>query len=300
MEFILKLYRAYFKILSSISPDLAARSAINLFQKPRQLKRKKREQKFYDNATSHTIIWNDDVITYFSKGDAKNPLVILSHGWESNAGSMGGIADLLVDQGYYCIILEHPAHGVNMQKKTNIILAENAYQTVLKDLNPQKPFSVIGHSFGSAVSSLTFSQNNYELDHLILLASPNKIKDIFYDYKRIIGLPDKAYSKMLKIIQKEFKGGKEILEMSVADSVNRINIKKLTLIHDRKDKIVPIISSVDIKNNAQMPSELIDLERLGHYRMLWNDEVFTHVLGVLQTEPLGHEDLLEKNNELIS
>jgi pimeloyl-ACP methyl ester carboxylesterase len=82
--------------------------------------------------------------------------------------------------------------------------------------------------------------------------------------------------------------------------VNRINIKKLTLIHDRKDKIVPIISSVDIKNNAQMPSELIDLERLGHYRMLWNDEVFTHVLGVLQTEPLGHEDLLEKNNELIS
>ena len=48
--------------------------------------------------------------------------------------------------------------------------------------------------------------------------------------------------------------------------------------HDRYDKVLPYRHSIEV-NNAIENAQLITLEKVGHYKMLWNDEVINRCVG---------------------
>jgi pimeloyl-ACP methyl ester carboxylesterase len=66
--------------------------------------------------------------------------------------------------------------------------------------------------------------------------------------------------------------GEPVANIAVASKIQRVNYQHLLLIHDRKDKVIPFEFSATV-HQAAPQSELMEFEKIGHYRMLWNDEV---------------------------
>ena len=90
-----------------------------------------------------------------------NNLVFLLHGWESNPGSLSKIAYSLSENNYRVISFNLPGHRGYKSNYTNLFECKEAFKSVIKHINPKTPFNVVAHSFGSAVTTYTFSKEKY-------------------------------------------------------------------------------------------------------------------------------------------
>ena len=117
---MMKLIQLYFKTFSRFAPELVGKQAFNLFQKTREKSIRPNENRFYNMSRHFKVSHHIEEIDCYEMGSPDNPMVLLVHGWDSNAGSMGGIAFELVEQGYFVVAFNLPAHGFSKLKKANI------------------------------------------------------------------------------------------------------------------------------------------------------------------------------------
>jgi pimeloyl-ACP methyl ester carboxylesterase len=285
---ILVMLRSYFALLSFIWPARAGLKAFYLFQKTRRLPVRKAERDFFEQAEFYELAHPRENIPVYEMGDRNGKLVILVHGWESHAGSMGALAVALAAEGNRVVLLDLPAHGRSRLVRTNLRDCREALRALIFHLRPVQPFSIVTHSFGSAVASFALADSRYQVDTFIMLTSPNRLIDIFRDFARLIGLGKSAFEYVLRRAD-------EILQESVRlarveDKVARIPLRKLVVIHDRYDKIIPYANATAIAG-ALPEAELITLENAGHYRMLWNQEVINTVTMRIAATESVHEPL---------
>ncbi|NOQ74487.1 MAG: alpha/beta fold hydrolase [Crocinitomix sp.] len=270
--------KIYFGVLSFVAPSRAAKKSFDLFQKVRKKDIRPREASFFKSARHFQVeaILDQnkvDQIDCYELGDPKQDLVVLVHGWDSNAGSMSQIANKLVEEGKRVVLFNLPGHAFSVHHSTNLLECKNAVTAVLNHLKPMSGFSVVSHSFGSAVVAYALSKNNYELDKLIFLTNPNRVEHIFKDFKNFIGLNNRAYLALLKLTQDKL--GEPIHAVSVAANLTGVNYQKLLLIHDKNDKVLDYSNSLEVKD-GNPKAELLTFENIGHYKMLWNKEVINN------------------------
>jgi pimeloyl-ACP methyl ester carboxylesterase len=274
MYLYLFFVRLYFRVGSVVWPAHAALKAFQVFQRTRKLPVKKVERQFYNEARKFEVVHPRENIRAYESGNPQGKLVLLIHGWESNAGSMGAIANALADDGFRVIALDLPAHGCSTLTHTNLRECREAVRALIYQLRPVEPFAVVAHSFGSAVATYALSGSRYVVDHFIMLTTPNRLIDIFDTFKTRIALGNKAYERMLDhafTILNE-----PVREISVEQKALDVNYRKLILIHDVNDKVIPFAWSQRLVH--KLPNtELVTLAQTGHYRMLWNPEVINHV-----------------------
>jgi pimeloyl-ACP methyl ester carboxylesterase len=268
--FLFHLIRLYFRMLSVISPAAAGAKAFKLFQRTRKLPFKKAEEVFYKNARHFRVVHPSENIHAYELGNVDGDLVLLVHGWESNAGSMSAIANTLAQQGYHVVALDLPAHGNSLLTHTNLRECTEALRALIYQLRPVKPFSVVSHSFGSAVTAMALAGSRYEIENWIMLTSPNKLIDVFDDFKKQIALGSNAYYELLQqtyLILKE-----PVEEVTVERKAVQVRYKNLTIIHDVHDKVLPFNNAVRL-SKVLRNAELYKLKNAGHYRMLYNEGV---------------------------
>ncbi|MCG8576316.1 MAG: alpha/beta hydrolase [Flavobacteriales bacterium] len=275
----LALIRTYFGFTSLVDPTTAAYKSFKLFQKVKIKKVRKREEVFYDTISVTEIPYHKEPIRLYETGNPEGDLVLLIHGWESNAGSMSQIGNELAQIGKRVVSFDLPGHAYYESASTNLLECKEAMMTVLNHLNPQKPFSTISHSFGSAVTAFCLAEADYEVDKMIFLTGPNKVENVFNEFKEVIGLGGKAYKKLLEITHDKL--GQPIENISIQRNLKKINYRKLLMIHDRYDKVLPFSNSAEINDTIEN-SQLIGMEKIGHYRMLWNEEVIKRCLGFIK------------------
>lgn len=270
-----RLLKLYFGTLSLIAPKRAAKKAFQLFQQVRKKDIRPREEPFFKAARHFSVLAELDTnkpaeIDCYEMGEVSQPLVILVHGWDSNAGSMSQIANKLLAEGKRVILFNLPGHAFAKSSTTNLLECRMAVTAVLKKLNPKPGFSVVSHSFGSAVMAYALSKNNYQLDKLIFLTNPNRVERIFTDFKKFIGLGDRAYTAMLKLTEQKL--GEPIQNVSVEANLKQVHFQELLLIHDKNDKVLSYENSIEV-HTATTNSKLSTFENIGHYKMLWNKDV---------------------------
>ena len=198
MNIQLNIVRLYFKLISLFAPKFAGSKAFKLFQKVRIKSIRKREEDFYTKTNHFKVTSFKEDINCYELGAGNSDIVFLLHGWESNAGSLSKFAYQLAENNYRVISFDLPGHANYNLKYTNLAECKNAFINVIDFIKPNKPFSVLSHSFGSAVSAYTLSNLNYKIDKLVFLTSPNSILEIFTDFKKLIGLPNTAFSYLLE------------------------------------------------------------------------------------------------------
>jgi pimeloyl-ACP methyl ester carboxylesterase len=172
-----------------------------------------------------------------------------------------------------------PGHAKYQSNYTNLIECSEAFSKVIEYIKPDKPFSVISHSFGSAVCTYTLSKLNYKLDKLVFLTSPNSILEIFKDFKNLIGLSNHSFTYFLQ--KANLLANEEIKNINIDEKLKLIDFSKLLLIHDEYDKIIPFKNSEEILKMNSENTRLIKYSKIGHYKMLWNDKVLGDTVNFL-------------------
>ena len=280
MNFKIQILRFYFRFISIISPKNASSIAFKLFQKVRIKSIRDREKDFYKKAKTFNVSTKKEDIFCYELSPENKKLVFLLHGWESNAGSLTKIAYSLSANNFRVITFDLPGHANYKSNYTNLYECKEAFKSVLKFIDPKTPFNVIAHSFGSAVTTFALAKQKYKLDNIIFLTSPNYMIDIFLDYKNQIKLSTKSFSYLLDIAKKVLN--KEVKDLNIEEEINSISFSKLLLIHDQNDQIIPFKNSENIALKNPSKTKLIKHENIGHYKMLWNDDVINDILKFLK------------------
>ncbi len=280
MKLYLKLLRLYYKIVSKISPRLGGYMAFNLFQKVRKKDVRQREESFYEKARHFKISFLNQDLRCYELGNVQGELIFLVHGWDSNAGSLSKFAFELAERNYRVVSFDLPGHARYDSDRTNLYECKEAFKSLLEFIDPQEPFTVISHSFGSAVTTYTISKLNYKVDKFVFLTTPNSLLEVFRDFKNFVGITDKAFGYMIK--NAEGIVNEKIESVNVSERLKNISFTKLLLVHDKADKIIPFKNSEDV-HHANKNSNLKAYDKIGHYRMLWNDDVLEDTLSFITT-----------------
>ncbi len=279
MKIYLKFIKIYLNLLSVIAPKYGGKVAFKLFQRVRLKTFKEKEQAFYDKVESFKVKQKGEDLHCYKIGNPDGDIVFLVHGWNSNAGSMSKIVMELAANNYRVISFDLPGHAKAKEYRTNLYTCKEAFKVLIRFVNPQKPFCVISHSFGSVVSAYALSETTYKTEKLVILSTNNKLEDVFLYFKKYIGFNAVIYSKFKNLLEEYM--GEELSEMVVADKINKINLDVVLLIHDIFDKVIPF-KDAEIIHKSVKNSNLISFEKIGHYRMLWNDEVLEETMRFIK------------------
>jgi pimeloyl-ACP methyl ester carboxylesterase len=284
MKLYIKLIRVYLNTLSFVYPKKGGKVAVNMFQKVRIKTIKEKEKPFFEKAKPFKITREGENLQCYEMGNPEGKLLFLVHGWESNPGCFYKFTDDLLD--HRIITFEMPAHANNKEELTNLIVCKEAFKTLLNHINPQESFNLISHSFGSAVSSFALSEVDYKVDKIVFLSTNNDIEDVFLDFQKMIGFNNKIYKNILNIISERFNV--TLSDMVVSDRLKSANFNELLLIHDTDDKVIPFKNSKVINDTVE-GTKLLEFSKIGHYRMLWNEDVIRESLNFVK----------EKNVEVV-
>lgn len=281
MKIILKIVKGYFAVGSRIAPRLTGKMGFRIFQKVRIKTIRKRELNFYAKAKKFSVTNKKENIDCFEFGNPTGKLTLLVHGWESNAGSMSKFAIKLSEIGHRVVAFNLPGHANYETSSTNLLECFNAMNDVLDYLAPSEPVNIVAHSFGSAVTANALSRSNYEVDRLVFLTSPCRVEDIFLDFKKMISLGDKAYDSLIS--ETENLLNEPLSNLDVDLNLTKIDFNELLLIHDENDRVIPYSNSKKIAANISN-SSLVTLEKEGHYKMLWSDDVIEKAISFVSRE----------------
>jgi len=273
-----KLIRFYLSNVGSFAPKHAAKIAFRVFCTPFNKKVRQREVDVLKTAQKqHENIDGLKIATYsWGTGDQ---LAILVHGWEGNAGSLGGFVQPLVDAGYRVVAFDGPAHGASSGKQTNLF----AFSKVLEKLIQKwgTPDVILAHSFGSGASILAASNLGITIPRVVLLTVFNHVRAVFDHFYALAKLPHKAQVQVDELVRKRI--GFYPREVSIENIAPQSGFENVLMLHDINDKIILHQSSVDIVAKWEN-ADLESLQDVGHYRMLWREEVIARAMQFIEAK----------------
>lgn len=273
MKFILLLNRYLLNITSYIAPQFAKRRAVGIFTKVRKKSIREKEKVFFDKASKFELEREGENLTCYELGNPEGKLLFLVHGWESNPGCFTQFLPHLSK--YRIISFTLPGHADNKAEHTNMYECKDAFKLLLNKIQPTEPFHVVAHSMGSAITAFALSELEYEVDKLVFLSANNDIEQVFIDFQKLVGFNSKVFGLIEDYIEE--LSGISLQDMRVDMRLEQVKFNELLLIHDKFDKIIPYKKSVELSEKFSN-SKLIPFEKIGHYRMLWNEEVLEEVL----------------------
>lgn len=270
-----KIIGFFINLIAYISPNYAARLAINLFSTPKKGKLTEEALDFLDTAFQEEVNCNNQcIMTYRWLGEKQT--ILLAHGWESNSFRWKNLILTLKSQGYNVVALDAPAHGKSQGKTFNAIDYAECIHAVIKKF---KPHTVIAHSVGGMATILC--QYKYQLNYLkniVLLGAPSNFKDIFTRYTDMMSYNKSLIESINNFVLQEFGHLPEYYDTAKFSS--EIDLNGL-IIHDEKDAIIPFKDALDYKANL-VNSNLIVTQNLNHG--LKSEEVNTHILEFISDQ----------------
>jgi pimeloyl-ACP methyl ester carboxylesterase len=176
----------YINFLSFLVPEKATQLAYTLFSEPRDGKLSKdklpailqeTEKETYHHNGAHFQ-------TYTWKGN--DTIILLAHGWESNASRWEKMLPYLQKSGSTIIAIDAPAHGLSSGKEFNIPQYAAFIDILVGKFKPQY---LIGHSLGG--KTCLYYQSTYQnnsIEKTVLLGSPSDFNIILNNYIAMLSL----------------------------------------------------------------------------------------------------------------
>ncbi len=193
----------YINLLSFLSPRKATQLAYSLFSEPRRGKLdKKNLPSILQEAVAESFQINDSIIqTYIWKGNEN--VVLLVHGWESNASRWENTIPYLKKNGATIIAIDAPAHGLSDGKEFTIPKYGEFINFVAQKFNVNY---IIGHSLGGKAS--LYYQSHYQnknINKIVILGSPSDFDIIMQNYIDLLSLNSKVSKNIEKYYWDNFK-----------------------------------------------------------------------------------------------
>lgn len=225
----------YLNLISYINLEKAKSKAYQLFSQPRKGRIKKEKlPKTLHSATLETFQYNTEKFqTYIWQGNEE--IILLVHGWESNASRWKKLLNHLKPLGKTIIAIDGPAHGLSEGKEFNAPKYAEYINVLTQKYQPK---IIIGHSIGGAAIAFylnKYKNSNYE--KVILLGAPSDFKILSNNFVTLLSLNKKIkkqlenyYLEKFNITIDDFSGHQ------FAENFTQ----KAFIAHDTEDKVVLI------------------------------------------------------------
>jgi esterase/lipase len=257
LKIILFFIRQYLEILALFSKYNAGEKAFQIFSKPRKGRLSEQDRQYLDSS-ERTVFYfkNIKIQTYVWRGNDK--IILLIHGWESNAARWKSLVQLLREKGYTVVALDAPAHGDSGSPYFNPPLYADMIQAVVEKYPPT---AIVGHSVGGYTAA--YFQHFFtppSVEKLILMAPSCDNRLIFNTYLKYIGVSDRVKACFYFYIKTHFNREPETVS---ADKFARHFTQKGLIIHDKYDEIVRCDEGKKI--HAVWENAIyVETENLGH------------------------------------
>lgn len=258
----------YLNVLSYINLEAAKNKAYQLFSQPRKGKiQKEKLPKTLQSAAFETFEYhNEKFQAYIWKGtrgaaersEANEDIILLVHGWESNASRWKKLLNYLKPLGKTIIAIDGPAHGLSEGKEFNAPKFAEYINIVTQKYQPK---TIIGHSVGGA--AVCFYLNKYKdktIEKVILLGAPSDFKIIANNFVKLLSLNNRIKYKLEKYYLEKFSI--DINEFSAHKFAQNFTQKAL-IAHDSEDKVV-LIDEGRKYADAWKNAIYIETKGLGH------------------------------------
>ncbi|MFY8066256.1 MAG: alpha/beta hydrolase [Flavobacterium sp.] len=262
----------YLNVLSYINLDEAKNKAYQLFSQPRKGKiQKEKLPKTLQNVTYETFefqtekfqsyIWNGtrgNPETSGERSEANEDIILLVHGWESNASRWKKLLNYLKPLGKTIIAIDGPAHGLSEGKEFNAPKFAEYINIVAQKYHPK---TIIGHSIGgAAVCFYLHKYNDKTIEKVVLLGAPSDFKIIANNFVKLLSLNNRIKHKLEKYYLEKFSI--DINEFSAHKFAQNFT-QKAFIAHDTEDKVVRIDEGRKYAN-AWKNAIYIETSGLGH------------------------------------
>ena len=259
----------YLNLLSFVFPKKASKLAYAFFSEPRTGKLSKNNlPKILQESKTETLWFEDHQFqTYTWEGN--ETVVLLVHGWESNASRWENILPYLKKSGSNIIAIDGPAHGLSSGKEFSIPKYAEFIHVAVEKFHPKY---LIGHSMGG--KTCLYYQSIYQndkIEKIVVLGSPSDFKIILQNYISLLSLNYKISKALEDHYLEHFKIKLEHFSGQVFAS--EIDIKGLVA-HDIDDKVVSFKEAKKIVG-AWKNVQFIETSGLGH--RLHDDDLYKKV-----------------------
>lgn len=265
----MKLLRAYLSFLDAVAPSLSAKQVYKVMSNPRIKKLRDFENEVLDKAIKKTIQFEQFEIQTYRWGASGNKTAILVHGWEGQAGNFGGLVPVLLEKGYQIISFDAPSHGYSSKGSTNMFEYIALVSQLIKEHQPQ---FILSHSFGSIATAVALTENQQlDIAQWVMVTSPFSFRQRLEGVREMVNVTDRTISRLIRQIEADTQ--KQVDDLSMEKYCAQIhNVNQVSIVHSTDDKILPISSSRKVHEQFS-DAEMIELNGMGHYRILWSDEL---------------------------
>lgn len=269
--------RALFRLLSALSPALAARFAARLFITPRARRVSDQDAAFLATAAARRLrTAHGDVQIYEWPGAGAAVLVL--HGWISYAGQLRPIIEGLLSHGLAVVAFDAPAHGRSGGRQADLASFRDALAAVSSACAPAG--AILAHSFGAitAASWLAEDPAAAQLRAAVLVGLPRDIGYLFEIFTIALGLRGEVVQRLRALFRARYGGDPE--DYAAPALARRIHIPVL-LVHGAADEYIP----------ASHAREVALQLRDGHMQV---------IAGLSHSAPLRDPDTIELMARFIS
>ena len=266
----------YINVLSFVFPKKASQLAYGFFSEPREGKLSKEKlPEILQEAQSEIFQLQDNSFhTYTWKGN--DTVILLVHGWESNASRWGNLLPYLKKSGSTIIAIDGPAHGLSSGTEFNIPQYAEFIHVAVQKFKPQY---LIGHSIGG--KTCLYYQSVYQNDavkKMVILGAPSDFKIILNNYTTLLSLNNKLSKSLEAHYLTNFKLSLE--QFSGKIFASKLNIKGL-IAHDIDDSVVLF---EEAKKIAAAWKNVVFIETKGLGHSMHDDELYKKVYNFLFEE----------------
>jgi pimeloyl-ACP methyl ester carboxylesterase len=245
-------------VLSIAFPKKATSIAYGLFSEPRKGKLSPSQlPKILQESKAEKIVLGDAAFqSYTWKGN--DTIILLIHGWESNAARWESLLPFLQKSGSTIVAIDAPAHGLTNGKEFSILRYAEFIHIAVQKFNPKY---LIGHSIGG--QACLYYQSLYQnraIEKMVILGAPSDFNIILYNFITLLRLRQSIAKNIENHYLNHFD--LDIHQFSSQLFVQKINTKGF-IAHDKEDTVVKIAEAKKIAANWEN-SILFETKGLGH------------------------------------
>ncbi|MFT3795534.1 alpha/beta fold hydrolase [Flavobacterium sp.] len=248
----------YLNILSYTRPKQASLLAYRLFSEPRdgRLHKDRLPDILKETQTETFRYGGHEMQSYTWKGN--DHVILLVHGWESNAARWEKMLPHLKKTGSTIIAIDAPAHGLSSGKEFTVPKYAEFIDAAIQKF---KPDALIGHSIGGA--ACVYHQYQYPengVRKMVLLGAPSDLQTLIDNFGNLLSLN----AKMVQLLENHFieRFAIKTAEFSARIFGSQLHLKGMVA-HDIDDEVVAFDEGKKIANSWKQAT-FIETKGLGH------------------------------------
>ena len=204
--------------------------------------------------------------------------MILTHGWQGSAASWYRLIPLLREAGFSVVTFDAPGHS-GAPRLATLPLYAQGLADVAALFSPV--YALVGHSFGG-MASARVARELPELQALVILAAPDRVRDLIDGFIRKTGLQG--------VSRDEFERQLTLASpVPVEQEATSLYLRQLfcpvQVYHDEHDEVIPLEDAQKIAHAVGQRPNIT--QGLGHRRIIRDEATLAQIVEFLSNPAEG-------------